>query len=72
MLAGESKSSVNMSVNGITPAIFAGIDPSDNQFFVAKKSVFNKNPILYKNHLTLILGDILEICSRLHLQSFQS
>ena len=30
------------------PAIFAGIDPSDNKFFVAKKSVFNVNPKLYK------------------------
>ena len=49
MLAGESKSSVNMTVKWDgAPAIFAGIDPSDGQFFVAKKSVFNKNPILYK------------------------
>ena len=30
------------------PAIFAGIDPSDGKFFVAKKSVFNINPKLYK------------------------
>jgi len=30
------------------PAIFTGIDPSDGQFFVAKKSVFNINPKLYK------------------------
>ena len=30
------------------PAIFAGIDPSDGKFFVAKKSVFNVNPKLYK------------------------
>ena len=26
------------------PAIFAGIDPSDGKFFVAKKSVFNVRP----------------------------
>ena len=31
------------------PAIFAGIDPSDGKFFVAKKSVFNVNPKLYKS-----------------------
>jgi len=31
------------------PAIFAGIDPSDGKFFVAKKSVFNINPKLYKS-----------------------
>ena len=60
MLAGESKSSVNMSVKWDgAPAIFAGIDPSDNQFFVAKKSVFNKNPILYKKASDIDLGGYL-------------
>ena len=32
------------------PAIFAGIDPEDGKFFVAKKSVFNVNPKLYKTN----------------------
>ena len=60
MLAGDSKSSVNMSVKWDgAPAIFAGIDPSDNQFFVAKKSVFNKNPILYKKASDIDLGGYL-------------
>ena len=50
MLAGQSKSSVNMTVKWDgAPAIFAGIDPEDNKFFVAKKSVFNINPKLYKS-----------------------
>ena len=35
---------------GRTPAIFTGIDPSDGKFFVAKKSVFNVNPKLYKTN----------------------
>ena len=49
MLAGSSRSSVNMTVKWDgAPAIFAGIDPSDNKCFVAKKSVFNVNPKLYK------------------------
>ena len=49
MLAGSSRSSVNMTVKWDgAPAIFAGIDPEDKKFFVAKKSVFNKNPKLYK------------------------
>ena len=49
MLAGASRSSVNMTVKWDgAPAIFAGIDPSDDKFFVAKKSVFNVNPKLYK------------------------
>ena len=49
MLAGSSRSSINMTVKWDgAPAIFAGIDPSDGKFFVAKKSVFNVNPKLYK------------------------
>jgi len=49
MLAGESRSSVNMTVKWDgAPAIFAGKDPSDGKFFVAKKSVFNATPKLYK------------------------
>lgn len=31
-----------------SPAIFAGTDPSDGKFFVAKKGIFNKNPKVYK------------------------
>ena len=49
MLAGNSRSSINMTVKWDgAPAIFAGVDPSDGKFFVAKKSVFNKTPLLYK------------------------
>ena len=51
MLAGSSRTSVNMTVKWDgAPAIFAGIDPSDGKFFVAKKSVFNINPKLYKTN----------------------
>ena len=50
MLAGSSRSSVNMTVKWDgAPAIFAGVDPEDGKFFVAKKSVFNVNPKLYKS-----------------------
>ena len=35
---------------GRAPAIFAGVDPSDGKFFVAKKSVFNVSPKLYKTN----------------------
>ena len=49
MLQGSSKSKVNVSVKWDgAPAIFAGIDPSDKKFFVAKKGIFNKNPKVYK------------------------
>ena len=49
MLSGASRSSTNMTVKWDgAPAIFAGIDPEDGKFFVAKKSVFNVSPKLYK------------------------
>ena len=50
MLAGNSRSSIDMTVKWDgAPAIFAGIDPADGKFFVAKKSVFNIDPKLYKS-----------------------
>ena len=49
MLEGNSKSAVNVTVKWDgAPAVFAGIDPSDGKFFVAKKGIFNKNPKVYK------------------------
>ena len=51
MLAGASRSSVNMTVKWDgAPAIFAGVEPETGDFFVAKKSVFNVNPKLYKTN----------------------
>ena len=51
MLAGRSKSKVNVTVKWDgAPAVFAGIDPSDGKFFVAKKGIFNKNPKVYKTN----------------------
>lgn len=46
MLSGEG-GKVNAKWDG-APAVFAGIDPSDGKFFVAKKGIFNKNPKVYK------------------------
>jgi hypothetical protein len=49
MLAGNAKSKITATVKWDgAPAIFAGIDPTDGKFFVAKKGVFNKNPKVYK------------------------
>ena len=51
MLAGRSKSRVNVTVKWDgAPAVFAGKDPSDGKFFVAKKGIFNKNPKVYKTN----------------------
>ena len=50
MLAGKSASSVTVTVKWDgAPAVFAGKDPSDGKFFVAKKGIFNKNPKVYKS-----------------------
>jgi hypothetical protein len=49
MLSGNAKSSADVTVKWDgAPAIFAGNDPSDGKFFIAKKGVFNKNPKIYK------------------------
>ena len=62
MLAGNSRSSVNMTVKWDgAPAIFAGTDPEDDKFFVAKKSVFNVSPKLYKTNAEIdadLSGDL--------------
>ena len=49
MLAGNSNRSVNVTIKWDgAPAVFAGVDPSDGKFFVAKKGIFNKDPKVYK------------------------
>ena len=49
MLAGHSNVKLNTTVKWDgAPAIFAGVDPTDGKFFVAKKGIFNKNPKVYK------------------------
>jgi hypothetical protein len=49
MLASSAKSKVTSTVKWDgAPAIFAGIDPRDGKFFIAKKGVFNKEPKIYK------------------------
>ena len=50
MLSGTSTKSLNITTKWDgAPAIFAGIDPEDDQFFVAKKGLFNKNPQMFKS-----------------------
>jgi hypothetical protein len=46
-LAGTHKGKISTKIDG-APAVFAGIDPTDGVFFVAKKGIFNKNPKVYK------------------------
>lgn len=48
MLGGSHAGKVSVKWDG-APAIFAGIDPTDGKFFVAKKGIFNANPKVYKS-----------------------
>ena len=48
MLKGEKDGRVSVKWDG-APAIFAGIDPRDKRFFVAKKGIFAKSPKVYKS-----------------------
>ena len=51
MLAGNATKSTDVTVKWDgAPAVFAGTDPRDGQFFVAKKGIFNKSPKVYKSH----------------------
>ena len=49
MLSGNTKNKVSRTVKyDGAPAVYVGIDPTDGEFFVAKKGIFNKNPKVYK------------------------
>ena len=48
MMKGNASRGVNMTVKWDgAPAIWAGKHPEDGRFFVAKKSLFNKEPLFY-------------------------
>ena len=48
-LGGVHDGNVSVKWDG-APAIFAGTDPRDGRFFVAKKGIFNKSPKVYKSN----------------------
>ena len=58
MLGGSTKAPVNVTVKWDgAPTIFAGTDPSDGKFFVARKGIFNKNPKVYKTNADIDADD---------------
>jgi hypothetical protein len=74
MLAGHTKARVSATVKWDgAPSIFAGIDPNDGKFFVAKKGIFNKNPKVYKTQadINLDLYDELLIKFSIALREFK-
>jgi hypothetical protein len=62
MLGGSTTKKVATTVKWDgAPAIFAGVDPRDGKFFVAKKGIFNKNPKVYKTQADIdadLSGDL--------------
>jgi hypothetical protein len=62
MLSGSSTRSINITTKWDgAPAIFAGVDPADGAFFVAKKGLFNADPQMYKTEAdikTKLTGDL--------------
>ncbi len=46
MLGGQHDGSISVKWDG-APAVFAGTDPRNGNFFVAKKGIFNKSPKVY-------------------------
>lgn len=62
MLSGSSSRSLDITTKWDgAPAIFAGIDPADDVFFVAKKGLFNTDPQMYKTEediRTKLSGDL--------------
>ena len=49
MLGGVHDGNVSVKWDG-APSVFAGTDPRDGRFFVAKKGIFNKSPKVYKSN----------------------
>lgn len=49
-----------------SPALIAGIDPENGKFFVAKKSIFNKNPKLYYTHEDIDADTSGDLAHKLH------
>jgi hypothetical protein len=47
------------------PSLIVGTDPADGRFFVAKKSVFNNTPIVYKTHEDIDVATLPESLSKI-------
>jgi hypothetical protein len=75
MLSGSSTAAVDTTVKWDgAPAIFAGVDPNDGKFFVAKKGIFNKNPKVYKSEADIDADTSGDLASKLKaaLKNFSS
>ena len=67
MLAGHSGSSVNVTVKWDgAPAVFAGINPENDQFFVGTKGVFAKNAKINYSHEDINKNHKAGLAKKLH------
>jgi hypothetical protein len=64
MFVNNNKLNITQKWDG-SPSIFAGVDPSDGKFFVAKKSIFNKNPKVYKTFSEIENDTKGDLCEKL-------
>ena len=67
MLAGHGSSSVNVTVKWDgAPAVFAGINPENDQFFVGTKGVFAKNAKINYSHEDINKNHKAGLAKKLH------
>ena len=67
MLAGHGSSSVNVTVKWDgAPAVFAGINPENDQFFVGTKGIFAKNAKINYNHEDINKNHKAGLAKKLH------
>ena len=67
MLAGHGRSSVNVTVKWDgAPAVFAGINPENDQFFVGTKGVFAKNAKINYSHEDINKNHKAGLAKKLH------
>ena len=67
MLAGHGSSSVNVTVKWDgAPAVFAGINPDNDQFFVGTKGVFSKNAKINYSHEDINKNHKAGLAKKLH------
>ena len=67
MLAGNAPSSVNVTVKWDgAPAVFAGVNPENDQFFVGTKGVFAKNAKINYTHTDIDNNHSGGVASKLH------
>ena len=64
--SGNKKTIATVKWDG-SPSLVSGINPENGKFFVAKKSIFNKNPKLYYSHEDIDADTSGDLAHKLHI-----